>query len=95
MSYELLLVILLIVNCQLSIVNCSVYLFGYFLDTVRGSYRVEVQAGDAVGYQLFALLHAPFDAYLLGFCVGVALQDFLGQSLGQVDFERLGYHAEL
>ena len=69
-------------------------MFGYFLD-VCSSYRVEVEAWDAMGYQLFALLHAPFDAYLLGFCVGVALQNLLGQFLGQIYFERLGYHAEL
>ena len=94
-SYKLLLVTLPVVNCQLLIVHCLVDLFGYFLDAVCSSYRVEVEAWDAMGYQLFALLHAPFDTHLLSFCVGVALQNLLGQFLGQIYFERLGYHAEL
>ena len=55
-SYKLLLVTLPVVNCQLLIVHCLVDLFGYFPDAVCGSYRVEVEAWDAMGYQLFALL---------------------------------------
>ena len=81
-SYKLLLVTLPIVNCQLLIVHCLVDLFGYFLDAVCSSYRVEVEAWDAMGYQLFALLHAPFDTHLLSFRIGVALQNLLGQFLG-------------
>ena len=93
-SYKLLLVTLPIVNCQLLIVHCLVDLCGYFLDAVCSSYRVEVEAWDAMGYQLFALLHAPCDTHFLSFRIGVALQNLLGQFLGQIYFERLGYHAE-
>ena len=65
-------------------------MFGYFPDAVCGSYRVEVEAWDAMGYQLFALLHAPFDTRLLGFRIGIALQNLLGQFLGQIYFDVLG-----
>ena len=43
-----------------------------------------------MGYQLFALLHASFDTHLLSFRIGVALQNLLGQFLGQVYLDVLG-----
>ena len=45
-----------IVNCQLLIVHCLVDLFGYFLDAVCSSYRVEVEAWDAMGIKPFKKL---------------------------------------
>lgn len=46
-------------------------------------------------HQFLALLHAPFDTYLLRFCIILAFQDFVCQLFGQVYFKRFGYHAEL
>lgn len=46
-------------------------------------------------HQFLALLHAPFDTYLLRFGISLAFQDFVCQLFGQVYFKCFGYHAEL
>ena len=70
-------------------------LFGYFLDAVHCTYGIEMDAGNMVFHQFLALLHAPFDTYLLRFGIILAFQDFVCQLFGQVYLKRFGYHAEL
>mgnify|MGYP007089990840 FL=1 len=51
-------------------------LFGYFLDAVHCTYGIEMDAGNMVLHQFLALLHAPFDTYLLRFGIILAFSRF-------------------
>ena len=56
---------------------------------------IEMDAGYAVSHQLPALPDAPLDANLAHLLVGGAFLYLVGQLLRDINFERLGYDAEL
>ena len=68
------------------------FLYQPLLGCLLAYYVLETEHG-LISYKL--LLVTLFDTHLLSFRIGVALQNLLGQFLGQIYFERLGYHAEL
>jgi len=54
-----------------------------------------MDTGHTGCHQLFALADAPFDAYLTGFLIGLALQCFLGQLFRKVYLEGFRHHIQL
>ena len=70
-------------------------LAGHFAYAVGCTDGIEMDAGDTVEHQFAALLSAPLNAYLAHLFVRRTFLYFVGQFLGDVNFECLGQDAEL
>lgn len=73
----------------------SINFLGYPAHALRCHHGIEVEAGDPVGYQLFALLDAPFDAHFPGIVVGFAFAELRSEGFGYLRAEDTRQYRQL